>query len=327
MFTYARPNHTTTVKRKVIIDMDTGADDASALILAARNPNIEILGVTVLAGNVDLEQGTKNALMALEVAGVDAKVYKGSDTNCSNKKIEAFSVFGKDGMGDADLIHPKKQAEEKDAIEFILDTINEYPYEVELIALGPATNVAKAIQRDIDTMKKLKMIWSMGTAGLSVGNATPVAEFNVFNDPIAYDIMLQSGIPITIIGLDKCDEMSQWTNEQFELLKSINDIGRFVYASFGKLREFYAMNGSANSVMNCDALAMSCLIFDGFINKTVTCHGKCVTHDCEAYGQVIFYRQGFTYDVAKNDFDYNVELVTDVDEADYFYLFLRSITT
>ena len=165
------------------------------------------------------------------------------------------------------------------------------------------------------------------TAGLSAGNATPVAEFNVFNDPIAYDIMLQSGIPITIIGLDKCDEMSQWTNEQFELLKSINYIGKFVYASFGKLREFYAMNGSADSVMNCDALAMSCLIFDGFINKTVTCHGKCVTHDCEAYGQVIFYRQGFTYDVAKNDFDYNVELVTDVDEADYFYLFLRSITT
>ena len=106
MFTYARPNHTTTVKRKVIIDMDTGADDASALILAARNPNIEILGVTVLAGNVDLEQGTKNALMALEVAGVDAKVYKGSDTNCSNKKIEAFSVFGKDGMASKRLDTP-----------------------------------------------------------------------------------------------------------------------------------------------------------------------------------------------------------------------------
>ena len=98
--------------RKVIIDTDTGADDASALILAAKQKNVEILGVTVLVGNVDLERSTKNALAALELAGCDAPVYKGSADTLDGTIKNAFSVFGTDGMGDAGLVDPKKQAAE-----------------------------------------------------------------------------------------------------------------------------------------------------------------------------------------------------------------------
>lgn len=131
----ALSEYTPAPDRKVIIDTDTGADDASALILAAKSENIDILGVTVLAGNVDLEQGTKNALAALEIAGCDAPVYKGAAENFSGKKIDAFSVFGTDGMGDADLIHPNGKAEDKDAIDFILETVKANPNEVEIVAL------------------------------------------------------------------------------------------------------------------------------------------------------------------------------------------------
>ena len=203
-------------KRKVIIDTDTGADDASALILAAKDPYIEIEGVTVLVGNVNLEQSTRNALMALEIAGCDAPVYKGSaDTIDGTEKI-AFSVFGNDGMGDADIIHPSRQADEGNAIDFIIDTVKANPGEIEIIALGPATNVAKAIQKDPEAMKNVKMIWSMGTAGLGPGNASPVAEFNVYADARAYKIMLDSGLPVTVVGLDMCGDEAQWTDEQFE---------------------------------------------------------------------------------------------------------------
>ena len=318
--------YTPSPARKVIIDTDTGADDASALILAAKSENIEILGVTVLAGNVDLEQGTKNALAALQTADCDAPVYMGSAENYSGEKINAFSVFGSDGMGDADLIHPTGKAEDQDAIDFILDTVKANPNEVEIIALGPATNIAKAIEREPDTMKTVKRIWSMGTTGTGPGNATPVAEFNVYHDPYAYKVMLDSGIPVTVVGLDMCSGDAAWTGAQFEEMKTKNDIGNFVSTSFSKLREFYASNGSADAVMNCDALAMMCVVYKDFVTDTVSCHGSCVTDKGETYAQVIFYREGFTYDVAQNDYDYNVTLVSGVCGEDYYNLFLQTIS-
>ena len=311
--------------RKVIIDTDTGADDACAIIMAAKSKNLNILGVTTLAGNVELEQSTKNALAALEIAGCDAPVYGGSTENSKGEKINAFSVFGKDGMGEADLVHPGKTAEKKDAIDFILDTVRENPDEIEIIMLGPATNIAKAIQKDPETMNKVKHIWSLGTTGQGPGNATPVAEFNVYGDPYAYRIMLDSGIDITVIGLDMCGNEAQWTNEQFEELSRSGKKGEFVAKSFAKIRDFYASNGSADSVMNCDTLAMTCIIYPDFITDTVQCHGSCITDPGETRGEVLFYKKGFTYDVAENNFNYNVTLVSGVNRSDYFRLFLETI--
>ena len=312
-------------KRKVIIDTDTGGDDASALILAAKSGNLDIIGVTTLVGNVGLDQAAKNALAALEIAGSDAPVYKGSSDNISGEKINAFSVYGTDGMGDMDLIHPKGKAQDKDAIDFMLETVAQYPDEIEIISIGPATNIAKAIERDPDTMKKVKMIWSMGTAGIGTGNASPVAEFNVYHDPHAYKIMLDFGIPITIIGLDMCDGDAMWTDAQFDKLRETNHIGEFVTSSFTKLREFFNKNHSGGRVNNCDATAMMCAVYDGFITDTIRCHGSCITEKGETYGQVIFYQQGFTYDVVDNDFDYNVTLVSGVRKMDYFDLYRQTI--
>ena len=313
-------------KRLVIIDTDTGADDASALILAACTENVDILGVTVQVGNVDLEQGTANALAALELAGCDAPVYKGSAETYTGDSKVAFSVFGEDGMGDADLIHPERKAEEEDAVDFILDTVKENPGEVEIIALGPATNIARAIDRDPKTMKKVKMIWSMGSAGLGPGNASPVAEFNVYADAPAYKVMLDSGLPVTVVGLDMCGGEAMWTDEQFADLEKTGEIGEFVTASFGKIREFYAQNGSEGTVMNCDPVAVMCALYPDFMNESVQCHASCITKNGETYGQVLFYQEGFTYDAAENeDYDYNVTLATDVDQADYYNLYKEVI--
>lgn len=322
----AAKEYTLSPTHKVIIDTDTGADDASALILAAKAPNIDILGVTTLAGNVDLEQSTGNALAALEIAGSDAPVFPGSAENCSGENIDAFSVFGSDGMGDADLIHPTGEAGDMDAIDFILQTVSADPGEVEIVMLGPATNIAKAIERDPDTMKKVKRIWSMGTTGYGHGNASPAAEFNVYHDPIAYKTVLDSGIDITVIGLDMCTGGAAWTDEQFALLDSTNEIGHFVCSSFAKLRAFYAGNNTGGRTSNCDALAMLCVVYEDFVGDTIRCYGSCITEKGETYGEVLLYREGFTYDVAANDFDHNVTLVTGVAEDDCFDLYLRTIS-
>ena len=311
--------------RKIIIDTDTGADDASAIIYAALQPNVEILGVTVLAGNVDLEQSAKNALAALEQAGCDAPVYKGSDKTYDGTVRNAQSVFGKDGMGDADLIYPKRQAEEGDAVDFIIDSVKQDPGEVEIIAIGPATNIAKAIDKDPDAMRNVKRIWSMGTAGLGPGNASPLAEFNVYADAPAYKVMLDSGLPITVVGLDMCDGGAKWTNDQFEQLSDSSNIGEFVAKSFDKLRVFYKGNGD-DTVMNCDALAMMCALCPGFVKSTVNTHASCITEEGEAYGGVLFYKEGFTYDNVKNDYDYSVVLVTGVDSAMYFNNYLGAVS-
>ncbi len=181
------------------------------------------------------------------------------------------------------------------------------------------------MDRDPEAMKQVKMIWSMGSAGLGPGNASPVAEFNVYSDAPAYKRMLDSGCPVTVIGLDVCGGEAMWTDKQFGELLMSGEIGEFVTDSFSKIRQFYASNGSAGLVMNCDALAMLCAIDPGFIESTVQCHASCITDPGETYGQVIFYREGFTYDVAKADGDFNVTLVTEVRADDYFDEYLERV--
>lgn len=310
--------------RKIIIDTDTGADDAAAIILAACSPEVEIMGVTVLAGNVDLEQGTKNALATLELIGCDAPVYKGSEIRYDGSAITPHSVFGADGMGDMDLIHPEGSAEEEDAVSYILDTVRSNPGELEIVMLGPATNIARAIDTDPKTMKQVKRIWSMGTPGIKgPGNASPVAEFNVYLDAPAYRRVLDFGVPVTVIGLDVCDGESKWSDRDFEKLFAFGRVGQYVTNSFDKIREYYKNNGSADSVMNCDGTAMMCVVCPEFITESRLCHGSCITDPGETYGQVIFYQKGFTYDMTREgEFDYNVTLVCDVARMTCFMEYL-----
>ena len=145
--------------RKFIVDTDTASDDAAALILAALSTNIEILGVTTLTGNVDIEQSAKNAIATLEACGVSVPVYKGALRPLFREREETISIHGADGMGDCNLIHPKACAQEMGAVDFILSAVAAHPNEVELVVLGPATNIALAILQDRETMSKVKHMW------------------------------------------------------------------------------------------------------------------------------------------------------------------------
>ena len=312
--------------RHIIIDTDTGADDSSAIILAAKDKDIDILGVTTLVGNVELEQSAKNALMSLELIGRNVPVYKGAKKNLDGEDKVGFSVFGNDGMGDKDLIHPNAKAEEKDAIEFIIESAKKYPNELEIVALGPVTNIALAIRKDKEVMKNVKMIWSMGTAGFGHGNATPVAEFNVYSDALAYKEMLDSGIPITIVGFDVCGGDALWTNDDFDRLSEYNDIGRFVTYAHSVIREMYKDKLGMDSVENCDSLTMMCALYPDIIKEFKQCHASCIIDEGETYGQVILYKQERIYPMMQDEFTYNVRLVTAVDGKKFFENYLRKIT-
>ena len=297
-------------KRKIIIDTDTAGDDAVALIIAAKTQNVEMLGVTVSAGNVKLDQAVKNALMTLEMADCDAPVYAGASAAYTGKERETFSVYGKDGMGDMDLIHPTRTAEKKSAVDFILETVKANPNEVEIIALGPVTNLALAFDKDPETMKQVKKYWSMGTSGFGLGNATPVAEFNVYHDAEAYKVLTESGIPVTAIGFDMLPEETSFTKEELDELEVKGGLSEFVAKAFNGLIEFNTEARGQAIADDADGVAIACALWDGYLLETQSCHAVVMTDDNECYGQVVLFQEGYGYDSGVIFDSYNFDVAT-----------------
>ena len=310
--------------RKFIIDTDTASDDAAALMLAALSPDVEILGVTTLTGNVDIEQSARNALATLEACGSAVPVYKGALRPLFREREETISIHGADGMGDCDLIHPKGAAQDKRAVDFILETVAAHPGEIELIVLGPATNIALAILQDRETMSKVKHIWSMGTPGFGAGNASPVAEFNVFIDAEAYKIMLDSGLPVTILGFDMCLGESCFTSSEVDQIASKQGTpGEFLMKGAAKLIEFNIATRGKRQADFCDSVAMAIAVWDDCLEEAVNCYGYTCTMDGPLYGQVVFYREDATYESSPHVPYYNARVVTKVNTELYKSRFIE----
>ena len=308
--------------RRFIIDTDTASDDAAAIIMAALDPDVEISGVTAVAGNISVEQAAKNAKMTLEVCGCDVPVYAGQSQPLFKERLDTISVHGADGMGDADIIHPQGAIEEGNAVHFILETVRKYPDEIELVVLGPATNIALAMMLEPETMRHVKHIWSMGTPGLGVGNATPVAEFNVFIDPDAYAVMLKAACPVTIVGFDMCTASTAMdVRKTEELEKNGNAAGKFLARATAKLREFNETARGEHLADLPDALAMATAIWPDYVKASVQCYCTCMTTPGETCGQVIFYQKGRVYESMPKIGEYKAELVTAIDEE----LFVRRL--
>lgn len=274
--------------RKFIIDTDVGGDDAAALIMALREPDIDILGITTLGGNVPIENTTLNALQVVEECGRQVPVYAGCSKPLMRELVTAADVHGKDGMGDCGLIHPAGKPEKMHAVEFILETVAANPDEVEIIALGPASNIALAIMKDRDTMKKVKHIWSMATSGFGAGNITPVAEFNVFVDAESYAIMLNSGIPITVAGFDLCLGDAALTPDELDGLLNTS-LGKFIAEGNRVKLAFNEKLTGVPFVDLPDAVTMAAVLHPDVVTESVTAHCYCCTKETPAYGQVIIY--------------------------------------
>lgn len=275
--------------RKIIIDTDTGSDDAVALIMALKSNEVKVEAITTVCGNVPLELATKNALMTIEIAnGQKPPLYVGVGKPLFRNLVTAVNVHGEDGMGDCNLINPSIKAENKHAVDAILEIVENNPNEVEIVTIGPATNIAFAILKAPETMKKVKHIYSMGTSGFGPGNTTPVAEFNVYVDAEAYSIMLKSEIPITIIGFDVCLGDAALNKSDMDLLlTSGKKEAEFSVKCNRTLLEYNLQRSGKHIVDLPDAVAMGVVLWNDIVLEKKLCYCYTCTVEEAAYGQVI----------------------------------------
>jgi len=204
---------------RVLIDTDPGVDDAFALLLAMRSPELKIEGVSAVAGNVPLELTLPNALRMVEIAGrTDIPVAAGAKSPSLRRLVTAAYAHGENGLGGAVFPEPTLKPITEPAAELIRSVVRKHPKEVTLITLGPLTNVAEALNSDSELASLVKGVVMMG-GSLSGGNITPAAEFNIYVDPEAARIVFQSGIPLTMVGLDVTRRTSL-TDEHVRVLEA-----------------------------------------------------------------------------------------------------------
>ncbi|ARU01000.1 nucleoside hydrolase [Yoonia vestfoldensis] len=190
--------------RKIIIDTDPGQDDAVAILLALASPEIAVLGITAVAGNVPLALTEKNARIVCELAGrPDIKVFAGCDAPLARALVTAEHVHGKTGLDGPQMADPTMPLQDQHAVDFIIETLRAEPAgSVTLVPVGPLTNIATAFQRAPDIIPRVQEIVLMGGAYFEVGNITPAAEFNIYVDPEAAKIVFDAGVPLVVMPLD-----------------------------------------------------------------------------------------------------------------------------
>ena len=209
---------------KIIIDTDPGQDDAAAIMLALGSPELEVLGLTVVAGNVPLPLTERNARIVCEMCGrTDIKVFAGADRPLQRTLVTAEHVHGKTGLDGPDLFEPSFPLQDTHAVDFIVDSVmNEAPGTITLCPIGPLTNIALAIQKEPSIAGRLKQIVLMGGGYFEQGNITPSAEFNIYVDPEAADRVFSCGAPITMMPLDVTHKVMT-TKKRVDAIRVINN--------------------------------------------------------------------------------------------------------
>jgi purine nucleosidase len=187
------------MRRTVLIDTDTASDDAVALIMALRSPLVSVAAITVVAGNVRVEQATRNALYTAELCGSEVSIYTGAAKPLARELEIADWFHGADGLGDHGYVPTRRTAEREHAADAIIECVLRNPG-IEVITLGPLTNLATALMRNPGIAANISRCVVMGGAACTEGNVTPAAEFNIWVDPEAARIVFLSGMPIEMIG-------------------------------------------------------------------------------------------------------------------------------
>ena len=295
------------MSHRVILDTDPGVDDAMAIALCVTHPDIELLALTTVFGNVSVEQSTRNAQFVLDVFGAtDVVVSKGlGQPLVLPPQAHSESVHGADGLGNccdktrqlnAHAAH--KTLHELPAPEFIIAQAKQNPGDITLIAVGPLTNVAKALELEPDLPSLLKSLVIMGGALDEPGNVTPVAEANFFNDPHAADQVLAVDWPATVIGLDVTHQIMVNDSQLASLRDGAGDTGKLLWESSRFYVDFYVKKGAAKDqqepacAMHDAAAVLYLLMPEAF--DVVTGRSRVVDSGI-AIGQLTCDRKGYVY--------------------------------
>lgn len=226
----------------LLIDTDTASDDAVALVMAFKHPDVRVEAITVVAGNVPLEQGVQNALYTRALCGADAPVYAGAARPLLRPLETAQFVHGQDGMGDIGLPLSGLAPAAGHAIDAIVETINRRAGEIVLVTLGPLTNIALALGRDPSIARKVSRCVLMGGIGYGHGNMTPVAEYNIWVDPEAAKIVFESGLPIEMVGWDQSQRFAAFGPRDAAELRAIGTPLAHFCADIQAVLNDYALN-------------------------------------------------------------------------------------
>ena len=234
---------------RIVIDTDPGIDDALALFFALVAPDVQLEAVTTVSGNVSVEKTTRNALALLELAGRgDVPVARGADRPLVRPAVHAAHVHGENGLGNVALPKPHREPAAQHAVETIIQTILGAPGEITLVTLGPLTNVALAVRVEPRITEAVREVVIMGGALRVPGNVSPAAEFNIYADPHAAQIVFSAGWPLRLVSLD-VTQQAVMAREQFATLaatghpvtRAVQAMTNYYYDEFAALRGIEAL--------------------------------------------------------------------------------------
>jgi len=274
-------------KRKFFIDTDTATDDAVALLIALRHSGIEVLGISIVAGNCPAPSATQNALYTRDLVGSKVPVHVGADRPLMRPLQTAQHVHGIDGMGDIGLPLKGRNPDSFKGVQALIDAILNNPGEVELVTLGPLTNLALAIQIEPRIVNLIKRVVIMGGTAVLPGNITPLAEFNFWVDPEAAHIVANSGIYFEMAGWDISVAHAVIDDELAADLRKLGPLGEFAIDIQGVLREFCINSSQFEGFDLPDPIAMAIAIDPSIVTKEKSLYVDVIPGDGAARGQTV----------------------------------------
>lgn len=310
------------MSRKIIIDTDPGQDDALAILLALGSPELEVLGLTIVAGNVPLEYTQQNALKICELAGrPDIKVFAGASKPIMRPLITAEHVHGRTGLDGPELPEPVMQLQTQHAVDFIIETImTEEAGTVTLCPIGPLTNIALALNRAPEIAGRIKEIVMMGGGFFAGGNITPAAEFNFYVDPEAAKLVFGSGVPLVMVPLDVTHKVMTSAHHIKPFYEMDNQIGKACVAMLEFYERFdvekYGSDGGPLHDPNVIAYLLEPELYSGKL-----CNVEIETASELTSGMSVVDWWGVT------DRSQNTYVIADVDAGGFFKLLTQRIAT
>ncbi len=252
-------------RRSIVIDTDTASDDAIALVLAVREPLVEVRAVTVVAGNVPLDLAVRNAIITLDVCGgADIAVHAGRREPLARRLDTAQFVHGEDGMGGAELPEPSRSATSDDAVDALLRIAADEPGRHDLVTLGPLTNVAAAMAVDPDLLTKFGHTYLMAGSPDGVGNVDALGEYNVWADPEAATAVFAAPGSKTMIGWNISRIFAVMTSDEQAALAAVGSLGRFAIDINGDVEQYCLDTGLAGFDLP-DPIAMAVALDDSIV--------------------------------------------------------------
>ncbi|MBX2817180.1 MAG: nucleoside hydrolase [Saprospiraceae bacterium] len=306
--------------RHFLIDTDTASDDAVALVMAFRHPNIKIEAITIVAGNVPLQQGVQNALYVRDLCGGSAPVFEGAAKPMLRQLETAQFVHGKDGMGDIGLDLAGRTSSKGHAVDAILDTAYKLDGALEIVTIGPLTNIAIALLKDPTLVHKVRRCVVMGGVGQGHGNITPVSEYNIWTDPEAARIVFDSGMPITMVGWDISRKYAFFDQKAIAAIRSLDTaLVHFAIDIQGTLQEFSVGVSKLPGFDLPDPIAMAIALDPKIVVQSKSAAVDVICADGVVRGQTVIDHNGLV------QHGHKVEVVLEASREKFIHLLHRAL--